>query len=142
VLGPSVRNQIVALFEKRFILGVRGSQAPFVFVSDKDLVACLVAGLRRGKDGVYNVAGDGAMTMAQIATHTGKPYVALPPALLRLALAVLRRLGLSRYGPEQVDFLRYRPVLSNAKLKREFGYTPSLTSREAFEEYWTARSAS
>ena len=51
------------------------------------------------------------------------------------ALAVARPLGLTRYGPEQVDFLRYRPVLDNARLKREFGYVPALTSREAFDRW-------
>jgi UDP-glucose 4-epimerase len=40
---------------------------------------------------------------------------------------------LSRYGPEQVDFLRYRPVLANDRLKREFGYTPQKSSREVFD---------
>ena len=40
------------------------------------------------------------------------------------ALSVLKRLGKSPYGPEQVKFLRYRPVLSNRALKERFGYTP------------------
>ncbi len=48
-------------------------------------------------------------------------------------LAVLHPLGLSRYGPEQVDFLRYRPVLDNRRLKEVFGYLPRLTSAEVFE---------
>ena len=39
---------------------------------------------------------------------------------------------LSRYGREQVDFLRYRPVLDNPRLKEEFGYVPQPTSAEVF----------
>ena len=42
-------------------------------------------------------------------------------------------------GPERVAFLRYRPVLSNRRLKEEYGYAPQLTSREAFELYARAR---
>ena len=42
---------------------------------------------------------------------------------------------LSRYGPEQVKFLQYRPVLDNQKLKNEFGHTPVKTSKEAFLYY-------
>ena len=57
----------------------------------------------------------------------------MPPSLLRAALATLHPLGLSRYGPEQVDFLRYRPVLDNRRLKEVFGYAPRLTSSEVFE---------
>jgi UDP-glucose 4-epimerase len=139
VLGRAVSNQIVSLFEKPVVLGVRGAQAPFVFVSDTDVVACLREGLCRRKQGVYNVAGDGTMTTAEIAARAGKLHVAVPPGLLRFALGVLHPLGLSRYGPEQVDFLRYRPVLSNAKLKREFGFMPTRTSQEAFDDYWKSR---
>ncbi len=50
-----------------------------------------------------------------------------------LKLALLHPLGLSQYGPEQVNFLRYRPVLDNRRLKEVFGYVPSLTSAEVFE---------
>jgi len=139
VLGAAVSNQIVSLFEKPIIVGIRGAEAPFVFVSDKDVVACLCEGICRRREGIYNVAGDGTMTMAEIAAHAGKPHVAIPAGLLRFALAVLHPLGLSGYGPEQVDFLRYRPVLSNAKLKREFGFVPTRTSCEAFAEYWSSR---
>jgi UDP-glucose 4-epimerase len=68
----------------------------------------------------------------------------LPASLVGGALAILKRLGLTKYGPEQVNFLRYRPVLDNRRLKDEFGYVPRKTSAEAFE-LWrrsTKRSAS
>ena len=57
-------------------------------------------------------------------------------------LALLKPLGLSQYGPEQVRFLRYRPVLDNRRLKEVFGYTPRLTSSETFDLYRRARSRS
>ena len=41
--------------------------------------------------------------------------------MLKAALAVGSALGVSRYGPEQLDFLRYRPVLLNTALKERFG---------------------
>jgi UDP-glucose 4-epimerase len=59
----------------------------------------------------------------------------LPPGLLRGVLAVLHPLGLSQYGPEQVDFLRYRPVLSNRRLKEQLGFVPRMTSAQAFDFY-------
>jgi UDP-glucose 4-epimerase len=139
VLGESASNQITALFEKPVLLGVRGSSAPFVFAWDEDVAACIAQGLRRGA-GVYNLVGDGVMTMREIAACLGKPYVELPAPVLASALRVLRRRGLTRYGPEQVDFLRYRPVLSNERLKRELGFRPKVGTREAFER-WRGRRA-
>jgi UDP-glucose 4-epimerase len=57
------------------------------------------------------------------------------------ALRLLKALGLTQYGPEQVDFLRYRPVLDNRRLKREFGYVPQLSSAQVFDLWRKSRSA-
>lgn len=140
ILGDTTHNQITDLFEKRFVLGVAGSDAPFTFVWDRDVVACLVKGILEGAEGIFNLAGDDMTTMPEIARRLGKQYLPLPAWLIRGALAVLHPLRLSQYGPEQVDFLRYRPVLSNTRLKEEFGYSPTLSSTEAFEHDRVARS--
>jgi UDP-glucose 4-epimerase len=139
VLGQTVDNQITALFERPRLLKVRGSDSPFVFVWDTDLVEVLVRAVLGDRTGIFNVAGDGAMTVDDIAAELGKPVLALPDLVLRAALAVGHRLRLTPYGPEQTRFLRYRPVLDNARLKAEFPYTPSRTSREAFAAWRAAR---
>ncbi len=139
ILGTTVRNQITNLFEKPRIIAIRGSDSPFVFVWDQDVVGALVRALDSDRPGIYNVAGDGALAIQEIADLLGKPVMEVSPGLLRASLAVLRRLGLTRYGPEQLDFLRYRPVLDNHRLKHEFGYQPAKTSREAFEVYLRSR---
>lgn len=135
ILGRGTHNQITALFERPVILGVRGAATPFVFVWDRDVVGCLLKGIEEPVEGIYNLAGDGVMALREIAAAAGRPYLPLPAGMLRAALAVLKAARLTQYGPEQVDFLRYRPVLSNRKLKEEFGYVPLKTTREAFEVY-------
>ena len=141
ILGASVRNQITALFEKPRILAIRGSDSPFVFIWDEDVTGCVVHAITTGRAGCFNVAGDGALTLSQIASILHKPMLVLPAPLLRLALSIGSRLGITRYGPEQLDFLRYRPVLCNARLKSEFGYVPRKTSLEAFLAFKAARTA-
>ena len=135
ILGETTSNQITAMFERPVVIGVRGSDVPFVFIWDRDVVDCLALGVHENATGVYNLAGDGFVTLLEIARRLGKPYLALPAWLLRTLLAVLHPLGLSRYGPEQVDFLRYRPVLSNEALRSKLGYRPTKTSSEAFDAY-------
>ena len=139
ILGATVRNQITDLFEKPRLLAIRGSDSPFVFIWDQDVVGIILRAVSGGPPGIYNVAGDGALTIHEIAARLSKPTLQLPAWLLQAALAVLKPLGLTQYGPEQLDFLRYRPVLLNTKLKTAFGYTPTYTSAEVFELYRQAR---
>ncbi|MDK3075604.1 SDR family oxidoreductase [Sedimentitalea sp. JM2-8] len=137
VLGAGTENQITALFHKPRLLAVRGSESPFVFIWTEDLARILLRASTDGPAGIFNVAGDGAMGVSELAAALGKPVLRLPAAALRLALGALRPLGLSRYGPEQVRFLQYRPVLDNAALKSDFGYVPAKTSAEVFDLWKT-----
>jgi UDP-glucose 4-epimerase len=133
ILGETTRNQITALFERARPIAIRGSRSPFVFIWDQDVVGAIEHAIFSGRDGIYNVAGDGALSIQEIAARLGKRCLTIPPGLLRAALALAHPIGLSRYGPEQVDFLRYRPVLDNRRLKEVFGYRPKLSSAEVFE---------
>lgn len=133
VLGAGTDNQITALFHKPRLLAVRGSDSPFVFIWTHDLARILKRAATDGPPGLYNVAGDGAMGITEIARALGKPVLRLPAWVLKGVLGLAKPLGLSRYGPEQVRFLQYRPVLANDALKRDFGYVPEKTSREVFE---------
>ena len=132
VLGAYTRNLITNLFMKRRLLALKGSASPFVFIWDEDVVAIIEDGVTHSRTGVYNLAGDGAVTIDELGRELGKPVVHLPVALVRGALRMGKLLGVGRYGPDQVNFLRYRPVLSNRRLKDEFGYQPRLSSLETF----------
>ncbi|WP_245222552.1 SDR family oxidoreductase [Ruegeria sp. HKCCSP351] len=132
VLGAGTENQITALFRKPRLLAVSGSESPFVFIWTQDLARILQRAATDGPAGIYNVAGDGTMGVTDLAYAMGKPVLRLPAWVLKAALALARPLGLSRYGPEQVRFLQYRPVLDNSALKSEFGYVPEKSSAEVF----------
>jgi UDP-glucose 4-epimerase len=143
ILGKRVDNQITALFEKPRLLAIAGSDSPFVFIWDQDVTGATLHALSgQAPSGCYNLAGDGALTIFEIAQRLNKRTRILPAWLLKTALWLGSRLGLSRYGPEQLDFLRYRPVLLNTALKARFGYTPAKTSAQALDALIAARSQS
>ena len=140
ILGERVDNQITALFEKPRLLAIQGSDSPFVFIWDEDVTGAIVHALSgQAPSGCFNLAGDGALTIFDIAQRLNKRPRVLPAWLLKTALFIGHRLGISRYGPEQLDFLRFRPVLLNTALKTRFGYTPHKTSAQALEALISAR---
>lgn len=139
ILGPAVDNQITALWDPRRVLKLAGSDSPFVFVWVDDVVAVMVRAASGGPAGIFNVAGDGKMTIAEIAGALGKRTFVIPPWLFSVALAVGHALRLTPHKPAQLNFLLYRPVLDNAALKATFGFTPSKTTREAFSAFLDAR---
>ncbi|WP_402465949.1 NAD-dependent epimerase/dehydratase family protein [Isoptericola aurantiacus] len=139
ILGPGVANQITALWDAPRLLRVRGSDSPFVFAWVGDVTGAIVAGATGTATGAFNVCGDGAMTVGDIADRLGRRTVDVPAGLLAAVLRVARALHLTVHGPERVGFLRYRPVLDNTRLREVLGYVPRRTSREAFEEWLRVR---
>ena len=135
ILGDRVDNQITALFHRPRLMAIRGSDSPFVFIWDTDLVAIVVRAVAEGPAGIYNVAGTGTLTIGEIAARLGKQTLTIPEGVLKAVLTVGSALKATRYGPEQTGFLRYRPVLDNTRLREVFGYTPELTSAEAFDRW-------
>ncbi|KPB02312.1 SDR family oxidoreductase [Ahrensia marina] len=133
VLGAGTDNQITALFRRKRLLAIKGSDSPFVFIWTQDLVRIVKRAATDGPAGIYNVAGDGWLSVDNLAQTLNKPVLRMPAWALKAALAVAYPLGISQYGPEQVRFLQYRPVLNNNKLKTVFGYTPELTSVQVFD---------
>lgn len=132
VLGPNFENPITNMFSKNIITGIAGSNSPFVIIWVDDLVAYLIEAAKTDIQGVFNVAGDGTLTLKQIAKFLNKVYLPIPAWLIRGVLSLLHPIGLSQYGPEQVKFIQYRPVLSNKKIKKHFKHQPQKTTVQAF----------
>lgn len=135
ILGEHVRSPVTAVFEGPVVIGIAGAEAPFVMIHVDDVAAIILKGVLECREGIYNLAGDGVLSLREIAILAGKPYLSLYPGLLKFILAVLKAFNLSARGPEGVDFLRYRPVLANDRLKDEFGFVPTMTTAQVFDCY-------
>ncbi|WP_160153924.1 SDR family oxidoreductase [Microbulbifer sp. ALW1] len=132
IIGATTNSKISELFSGRAILDPGGHNSPFVFIWDQDVIRAIEFGVVRSAAGIYNLAGDGALTPAQIAHLLGKPRLRPPVWLLKLLLGISFKLRLGNVQPAQVMFLQYRPVLLNTSLKEDLGYIPQKTSAETF----------
>jgi UDP-glucose 4-epimerase len=135
VLGPGTSNQITAIFSRPVVVGLRGTATPFSLISEFDVVEALAKAVNETRDGVYNLAGDGTLSLREIADLLGKKFLPLPPALLKAVLWIMNKLRMTSLSPAHVKFIQYRPVLANDRLKTEFGYTPRFDARAVFERY-------
>ena len=132
VVGATTNNKIGELFSGSAILDPGGHNSPFVFIWDQDVIRAIQFGVQRSAAGIYNLAGDGALTPEEIAQLLGKPLRKPPVWLVKTLLGIGYFLRLTDKQPGQVMFLQYRPVLLNRRLKEELGYIPQKTSAEAF----------
>ncbi|HST47634.1 MAG TPA: hypothetical protein VLJ82_07285, partial [Jatrophihabitans sp.] len=63
--------------------------------------------------------------------------VAVPAPAVQFVGRAVRRSGMVDFSPEQMQFLNFGRVVSNDRLKREFGYNPQYSTAAAFSEFLT-----
>ena len=79
--------------------------------------------------------------LSQAARMAGRLTIPVAGPLVGTVGALLRRAGVTDYSREQVQFLTYGRGMDISRLEREFGYTPTYTTRETFEAFVAARLA-
>ncbi len=108
---------------------VLGFDPRLQFVHEDDAVAAFLHAARRALPGTYNVAADGVLSLSEVVSQLGKPWLpVLPPWGLGLAVGPLRRLGLP-VPLEMVRRLRYGRGVDNRRFKLT-GFEYRYTSRE------------
>ena len=136
ILGESVDNPITAIFDRPVVVGVRGSDAPFVLVWDEDVARCIVEGIRQRRTGIYNLAGDGAITLRRDRPADRQALRGVPVPVLRAALRILQaapaELGSARSRSDSCATGRCSPTIGS---EADFDDTPTATTEECFERY-------
>jgi nucleoside-diphosphate-sugar epimerase len=100
------------------------------FVHEDDLAQAFYATIRHDLPGAYNVVGDGAQPLPEIAQALGLQVVELPSEVLLAQVEKLWQAGLTTAGPEWLAG-EGELICSNAKLRASGHWQPRYTTLEA-----------
>jgi nucleoside-diphosphate-sugar epimerase len=116
-------------------LPVLAPDLPVQFIHEDDvadaLVRCIVA---TGRAGAYNVAGDGVLTLRDVAREAGLAPIAVPNGAARRLAGLVASLPLPSFVPpvtEWAEALANPPVMDTSAARRELGWSPRWSSVEA-----------
>lgn len=103
----------------------------FQLVHHDDVASALVAATAgRGKPGVYNLAGEGALTMTDLADALGWYAVPVPDLAVDAAAELVTRLPFVPAEAAFVEAGRVSVVMDTARARRELRWRPKHTGRE------------
>jgi UDP-glucose 4-epimerase len=106
----------------------------FQAVHTVDVAAAYVAAVVGDQRGAFNLAADPVLTLDDVAEVLGARPVPVPAALVRPAV---RATWAARLHPVDVgwyDLASRSPVLDTERARRELGWSPTRTAREAVHE--------
>jgi UDP-glucose 4-epimerase len=104
---------------------------PFQLVHHDDVATAMRAAvLGRGEPGVYNLAGDGTLTMGHLADALGWYAIPVPELGVEAAAEVVSRLPFLPPEAAWLDAFRVPVIMDTTKAKRKLGWRPKYTGRE------------
>ena len=137
VVGPGFNNPMASHLQKKFVMLPSKTQ-PFQFVHEDDLINIMVLLIKERMGGIYNVAGEGTITFAEMIEMLGNIQVPIPWPIIYVLnnLAWFLRLSFITEYPSPAMRLMIHPWLATSeKLIRKTGYKFDYDSRGAFENF-------
>jgi UDP-glucose 4-epimerase len=138
VLGPNVDNFISKGMTQAINIVIDGQNPEMQFVHEDDVARAVVLALERRARGIFNLAGEGAITLEEAWQLKGRGLRLNFPAWLAywmIDLAWLLRLKFLEAPSSAMDFFRWPWVADGSKADRELGFTPQYSSRQIWMDY-------
>jgi nucleoside-diphosphate-sugar epimerase len=108
---------------------------PLQFIHEDDVadafLRCIVA---TGRAGAYNIAGDGVLTLREVAREAGLAPIRVPDRAARRIAGLVASVPLPSFVPpvtEWAEAVAHPPVVDTAAARRELGWAPAWSSLEA-----------
>jgi UDP-glucose 4-epimerase len=134
LLGPTVDNYVTRWLTQGVVPTLLGYDPLIQFVHEVDALAALKLTLDHEVSGVFNIVADGVLPMSTVVKLLGQRSLPVPHFLAESLLDLLWKTGASRVPAPMLRFLRYLCVADGERAKRELGFSPGYTTREAVLE--------
>jgi nucleoside-diphosphate-sugar epimerase len=107
------------------------TRVPFQLVHHDDVATAMRAAvLGRGEPGVYNLAGQGTLTMSDLADALGWYSVPVPELALGAAAELVARMPFVPAEAQWIESLRHPVLMDTAKARRELRWRPEHDAHE------------
>lgn len=138
VFGENVNNFISQGFFNPPVVGIFHKNIPFQFIYEMDVARAIWIMIKQSASGIFNLSGDGVVTMKRGAEIMGKPIMYIPPLLHRPMYEIMIRTKiLDPLTPfAAIDFFKYPWTLDTTRASEELKFFPQESSESAFKKAW------
>lgn len=137
IVGPRVDTPLTRFLKEAWTPSLLGFDPMMQVIHEEDAVRALIHAIDHDVPGVFNVAAEGIMPLNRLRSLAGKRRVVVAHPLAYWATRALgvAGLGLQRYAPVQLDYIRYPWVVDLHRMREELGFHPRLDGEEALRDF-------
>jgi UDP-glucose 4-epimerase len=137
IVGPGADTPMTRFLSASWTPSLLGFDPMMQVIHEDDVVRALVHAIDHDAPGVFNVAAEGAMALNRLRALAGKPRLAVahPLAYWTTRMLGASGLGLRRYVPVELDYIRYPWVGDLRRMREELGFQPLLGAEETVRDF-------
>jgi nucleoside-diphosphate-sugar epimerase len=143
-LGDRLPRAVRALFDQVPVLKpvLPDTGVPFQLVHHDDVAAALVAAvLGTGEPGIYNLAGEGEITLADVADEFGWYSIPVPELAVDATAEVVARLPFLPDEASWIEALRRPVLMATDRAREQLGWTPEHDASQTLRQTIAAHRA-
>jgi UDP-glucose 4-epimerase len=108
---------------------------PFQLVHEDDVASAFVAGvLGKGAPGPYNLAGNGTITMTDLADALGWHAIPIPRLTVQATAELISRSPLVPEVASWIEAARTPVLMRTQRARKELGWKPAFTAKQTLKE--------
>jgi UDP-glucose 4-epimerase len=135
ILGPTVRGYLGKYLGRHLVPTILGFDPLWQFLHEADAVAALKLAVDRDVPGIFNVVGDGVLPLSTVVKLAGRIALPVPRSVAKALVGALWLTQVAEAPPTLLDYLQYLCVADGDRAKRELGFAPAYTTREALLDF-------
>ena len=136
VIGPTVITPLTRYFSLAPVVPmVLGRDARLQLVHELDAVGAMELLAVGDFSGTVNIAGEGAITLAQAIHRAGRIPLPVPSLGLDPLSRTMRTLRMGGFSPSQVKLLAAGRVMDTTRLIEQVGFVPQFSTIAAFDDF-------
>ncbi len=136
VIGNRIHNQISMFLRTGACPVLMGYDPMQQFIHESDMAEAVLLALNGDKSGIYNVAGEGVIPFTKAVEMAGSKAVPVPEFLKGPSIQFMKWVGFD-FPKHLVEYFKYPVIVSDKAFRRDFGYQPKVTTRDALESLIT-----
>jgi UDP-glucose 4-epimerase len=139
ILGPTVRSYLARYLGQRVVPTILGFDPLWQFLHEADAVAAFKLAIDRDVPGIFNIVGDGVLPLSTVVKLSGRLALPVPRSVANAVVGALWLAQLVNAPATLLDYLQYLCVADGDRAKRELGFAPAFTTREALLDFASAQ---
>ncbi len=135
IVGPTIDNHVTRYLGRTHVPTILGFDPLWQFLHESDAVAAFKRAVDHDAPGIFNIAGGGVLPLSKVIRLVGRNRLPLPRPVADLLVGALWVGRSIAIPPAFLDYMQYVCVADEARARKQLGFVPMYTSREAVSDF-------